>query len=141
MRKLYKKGGESAKKLVKKIKKTTPDEKEIFDSAIGQISQKTLKNPKGTTKRKMKKMIKKKGGAKPDYLDMDGDGNKTESMKFAISSKKKMKKGGKKKMYGGMMKKKKKKMMGGTDKKMMYKKGGFKEPSFIEPPIKDIFES
>tara|TARA_R100000995_G_C3463322_1_gene114296 strand:- start:237 stop:551 length:315 start_codon:yes stop_codon:yes gene_type:complete len=87
------------------------------------------------------KMMKKKGGAKPDYLDMDGDGNKTESMKSAISSKKKMKKGGKKKMYGGMMKKKKKKMMGGTDKKMMYKKGGFKEPSFIEPPIKDIFES
>ena len=108
MRKLYKKagakktkeapkmmkknGGESATKLVKKIKKTNPDSKETFDSATGQISQKALKNPKGVTKRKMKKMSKKK-------------------------------------------------MMGGTDKKMMYKEGGFKEPSFIEPPIKDIFES
>jgi hypothetical protein len=37
----------------------------------------------------------KKGGAKPDYLDMDGDGNKKESMKSAVASKKKMQKGGK----------------------------------------------
>ena len=36
-----------------------------------------------------------KGGTKPDYLDMDGDGNKTESMKSAVASKKKMQKGGK----------------------------------------------
>lgn len=47
-----------------------------------------------------KKMMsyKKKGGAKPDYLDMDGDGNKTESMKSAVASKKKMKLGGTKEM-------------------------------------------
>ena len=39
----------------------------------------------------MKKMKGyKQGGAKPDYLDMDGDGNKNESMKSAIKSKKKM---------------------------------------------------
>ena len=64
----------------------------------------------------------KKGGAKPDYLDMDGDGNRKESMKSAISSKKKMKKGGKKKMMGGGMKK-------------MYKSGGFNTGagSWIEP--------
>ena len=36
----------------------------------------------------------RKGGAKPDYLDMDGDGNKKESMKSAVSSKKKMQTGG-----------------------------------------------
>lgn len=80
----------------------------------------------------------KKGGAKPDYLDMDGDGNKTESMKSAVKSKKsKMKHGGKhkkkkmmygkggmkKKMYGGM-KPAAKKGMGGS-KKAMYKTGGF----------------
>ena len=35
-----------------------------------------------------------KGGAKPDYLDMDGDGNKKESMKSAVASKKKMQMGG-----------------------------------------------
>ena len=39
-----------------------------------------------------------KGGAKPDYLDMDGDGNKKESMKSAVASKKKMKLGGTKEM-------------------------------------------
>jgi len=62
----------------------------------------------------------KKGGAKPDYLDMDKDGNKTESMKSAVASKKKMmKKGGKKKMMGG--------------KKMMYKSGGF-----LEMPVFDL---
>jgi hypothetical protein len=42
--------------------------------------------------------LAKKGGAKPDYLDMDGDGNKTESMKSAVASKKKMKLGGTKEM-------------------------------------------
>jgi len=70
--------------------------------------------------RRKKKL--KKGGAKPDYLDMDGDGNRKESMKSAISSKKKMKKGGKKKMMGGGMKK-------------MYKSGGFNTGagSWIEP--------
>tara|TARA_Y100000768_G_C23926047_1_gene657586 strand:+ start:336 stop:803 length:468 start_codon:yes stop_codon:yes gene_type:complete len=88
----------------------------------------------------------KKGGAKPDYLDMDGDGNKTESMKSAVKSKKsKMKHGGKhkkkkmmygkggmkKKMYGGM-KPAAKKGMGGS-KKAMYKTGGFlSEPSTFD---------
>ncbi len=43
----------------------------------------------------------KKGGSKPDYLDMDGDGNKKESMKSAIKSKKKMKKGGVVKAHRG----------------------------------------
>lgn len=32
--------------------------------------------------------IRKAAGAKPDYLDMDGDGNKTESMKDALKNKK-----------------------------------------------------
>ena len=92
----------------------------------------------------MKQM--KKGGAKPAYLDMDGDGNKTESMKSAVKSKKsKMKHGGKhkkkkmmygkggmkKKMYGGM-KPAAKKGMGGS-KKAMYKTGGFlSEPSTFD---------
>jgi len=52
---------------------------------------------KGTGGKKMMS-YKKKGGAKPDYLDMDGDGNKTESMKSAVASKKKMKLGGTKEM-------------------------------------------
>lgn len=91
--------------------------------------------------------LAKKGGAKPDYLDMDGDGNKTESMKSAVASKKSKKKmGGKapeKKMMGGkkkMMKGgKKKMMMGGKNKmgmggnKMMYKSGGF-----LEMPVFDL---
>ena len=38
------------------------------------------------------------GGAKPDYLDMDKDGNKKESMKGAIKQKKKLKRGGMKGM-------------------------------------------
>ena len=72
------------------------------------------KNKKGKRERTTRENFTflKKGGAKPDYLDMDGDGNRKESMKSAISSKKKMKKGGKKKMMGGGMKK-------------MYKSGGF----------------
>jgi len=107
-----------------------------------------------------KRKLMKKGGAKPDYLDKDGDGNKKESMKSAIKSKKKMRMGGmgpgtkikgtgtltntdskgkstgatkaiKKKMYGG-----KKKMMGGGMKKMMYKSGGFLEPKI--PNIDDL---
>ena len=69
----------------------------------------------------MKKMKGyKQGGAKPDYLDMDGDGNKNESMKSAIKSKKKMKKG------GMVTKKKKKKKMASP---MRYQQGGFLEPS------------
>ena len=60
------------------------------------------------------------GGAKPDYLDMDGDGNKKESMKSAIRSKKGM---GGKKLYksGGI--KKAKKMYGGMKDR---RKGGKK---------------
>ena len=75
-----------------------------------------------TPRMRMLKREMAKGGAKPDYLDMDGDGNRKESMKSAISSKKKMKKGGKKKMMGGGMKK-------------MYKSGGFNTGagSWIEP--------
>ena len=46
-----------------------------------------------------------KGGSKPDFLDLDKDNNKTESMKSAAASAKKMMKGGRvKKMGGGMSK-------------------------------------
>lgn len=73
-----------------------------------------------------------KGGAKPDYLDMDGDGNKKESMKSAVTTKKKMKMGAvtsKNKMQSG-----KKKMMGmGGSKMMKYQAGGF-----LEPPVYDL---
>ena len=66
-------------------------------------------------------MMKKKGyaaggAAKPDFLDIDGDGNKTESMKAAAGSKKGMKKGG--------MMKKKGYAKGGAMKKKAYAKGG-----------------
>ena len=87
-----------------------------------------MKKMYGGTKKKMMQ----KGGAKPDYLDMDGDGNKKESMKSAVASKKSKKKmGGKapeKKMMGG-----KKKMMKGGKNKMMYKSGGF-----LEMPVFDL---
>lgn len=48
----------------------------------------------GGTKKKVKKgkggmKYMKAGGAKPDYIDIDGDGNKTEPMKEAAKSKKK----------------------------------------------------
>ena len=53
-------------------------------------------------------MIKRKPmmkGSKPDFLDLDKDNNKTESMKSAAASAKKMMKGGRvKKMGGGMSK-------------------------------------
>ncbi len=47
----------------------------------------------GGSKKKMmmyggKKKMMKAGGAKPDYLDMDGDGNKKEPMKNAVKDKK-----------------------------------------------------
>ena len=46
-----------------------------------------------------------KGGSKPDFLDLDKDNNKTESMKSAAASAKGMMKGGRvKKMGGGMSK-------------------------------------
>ena len=51
---------------------------------------------------KIKPMMK---GSKPDFLDLDKDNNKTESMKSAAASAKKMMKGGRvKKMGGGMSK-------------------------------------
>jgi hypothetical protein len=72
---------------------------------------------------------KKMGGAKPDYLDMDKDGNKTESMKSAVSSKKKMAKGGVKTTKPAS--RKVKKMMGGSKK--MYEQGGFLDaPSSVD---------
>ena len=64
---------------------------------------------KGYAKGGMKKKGYAAGGAaKPDFLDIDGDGNKTESMKAASADKKGMKKGGmaKKGMAKGGMKKK-----------------------------------
>ena len=51
---------------------------------------------------KRKPMMK---GSKPDFLDLDKDNSKTESMKSAAASAKKMMKGGRvKKMGGGMSK-------------------------------------
>ena len=51
---------------------------------------------------KRKPMMK---GSNPDFLDLDKDNNKTESMKSAAASAKKMMKGGRvKKMGGGMSK-------------------------------------
>ena len=51
---------------------------------------------------KRKPMMK---GSKPDFLDLDKDNNKTESMKSAAASAKKMMNGGRvKKMGGGMSK-------------------------------------
>ena len=58
------------------------------------------------------------GAAKPDFLDIDKDGNKTESMKAASADKKGM--------YGGGMSMKKKGMAkgGAQMKKKAYAKGG-----------------
>ena len=44
-------------------------------------------------------------GSKPDFLDLDKDNNKTESMKSAAASAKKMMKGGRVKKMGGCMSK------------------------------------
>ena len=52
-------------------------------------------------KKKKKKKMNVGGKMKPDYIDLDKDGNKTESMKKASMDMKD------KKMYGGAMKKKK----------------------------------
>ncbi len=66
---------------------------------------------------KRKPMMK---GSKPDFLDLDKDNNKTESMKSAAASAKKMMKGGRvKKMGGGMSK-----LNPGLRKFMMAKKKG-----------------
>jgi hypothetical protein len=67
------------------------------------------------------------GAAKPDFLDIDKDGNKTESMKAASGDRKGMKKGGmaKKGMSkGGANMKKKGMARGGAMKKKAYAKGG-----------------
>ena len=74
----------------------------------------------GAMKKKKKKKMNVGGKMKPDYIDLDKDGNKTESMKKASMD---MKKTGTKAMYGGTMKKKKK-MMGGTMKKKKTMYGG-----------------
>ena len=62
-----------------------------------------------------KKGYSKGGAAKPDFLDIDKDGNKTESMKAASKG-----------MYGGGMSMKKKGMAkgGAQMKKKAYAKGG-----------------
>ena len=66
---------------------------------------------------KRKPMMK---GSKPDFLDLDKDNNKTESMKSEAASAKKMMKGGRvKKMGGGMSK-----LNPGLRKFMMAKKKG-----------------
>jgi hypothetical protein len=44
-----------------------------------------------------KKMKYQKGGAKPDYLDMDKDGNKKEPMKSALKDRRAKARYGKKK--------------------------------------------
>ena len=62
---------------------------------------------KGGSNAKMPKSMYKKGGSKPDFLDLDKDGNTTEPMKNTY-------------MYGGSMYKKMMKMMGGP---MMNEKG------------------
>ena len=68
---------------------------------------------KGMAKGGMKKGYAAGGAAKPDFLDIDKDGNKTESMKAASKDRKGMKKGG---MTKGMAK--------GGMKKKAYAKGG-----------------
>ena len=50
--------------------------------------------------KKAMKGMKYKQGGKPDYIDIDGDGNRTESMKAAAKSKK-----NKKAKYGARKKK------------------------------------
>ena len=66
----------------------------------GGMMKRTKKMGGGMMKRKA--MMK---GSKPDFLDLDKDKNKTESMKSAPASSKKMMKGRRvKKMGGGMSK-------------------------------------
>ena len=81
---------------------------------------------KGMAKGGMKKGYAAGGVAKPDFLDIDKDGNKTESMKSAAADKKGMKKGGmaKKGMAKGGANMKKKGMAKGGMKKKAYTKGG-----------------
>ena len=84
---------------------------------------------KGMAKGGMKKKGYAAGGAaKPDFLDIDKDGNKTESMKAASADKKGMYGGGmsmkKKGMAKGGMKKKGMAKDGAQMKKKAYAKGG-----------------
>jgi hypothetical protein len=58
----------------------------------------TMRRGGGKKKAKKGMMKYKAGGSKPDYLDMDKDGNKTESMKSALKDRRsKARNGGKKK--------------------------------------------
>ena len=68
----------------------------------------------------MKKGYAMGGAAKPDFLDIDKDGNKKESMKAASKDRKGMKKGG---MAKGMAK-------GGMKKG--YAKGGMKKKAYAK---------
>ena len=77
----------------------------------------------GRVKKMVGVMMKRKPmmkGSKPDFLDLDKDNNKTESMKSAAASAKGMMNGGRvKKMGGGMSK-----LNPGLRKFMMAKKKG-----------------
>ena len=151
---MYNKGGRLEKRAAKLKTKSDKLKSEIktvkgrvnvgLPDSMGMqgVVEKNFPNPTDKQRRKGNRLNKrsarvagrmKDGGAKPDYLDMDGDGNKKESMKSAIQSKKGMggkrkmmyKKGGEKKMMGG-----KKKMMG----------GGMVNRSFLEPATPTMFE-
>jgi len=70
-----------------------------FTGTISAADKKKNSEIKAAKKQKAKQAVKKRsGGLKPDYLDMDKDGNKKESMKGAIKQKKKLKRGGMKRM-------------------------------------------
>ncbi len=69
----------------------------------------------------MKKGYAMGGAAKPDFLDIDKDGNKKESMKAASKDRKGMKKGG---MAKGMAK--------GGMKSKGYAKGGMKKKAYAK---------
>ena len=71
-----------------------------------------------------KKGYAKGGGPKPDFLDIDGDGNKTEPMKSAAKGANK----------GGMMKKKG--YAKGGMKKKGYAKGGMKKKGYAKGGMK-----
>ena len=108
-----------AKIIVKKLKKggkveLTPDAKKIpkeLEKASqmhkGQAERlKKLGFKHGGEAHKKKMSYADGGEAKPDFLDIDKDGDKKESMKKASKDKKKMKHGGEMKYgHGGMVKK------------------------------------
>jgi hypothetical protein len=78
----------------------------------------------------MKKGYAMGGAAKPDFLDIDKDGNKKESMKAASKDRKGMKKGGMAKgmAKGGMAKG----MAKGGMKSKGYAKGGMKKKAYAK---------